>query len=363
MKILYDSQTFTGQRFGGISGYFDKLITNRGDFYDYQISGRVSNNIYIPKFSDMKPFFDGVNFKGKLKLMKAINRRSDKKAIQKEDYDVFHPTYYEAVCYPEHKPVVITAHDFISELFKEGRDDSAITAYKHQAFQRAEKIICISENTRKDLLNLFPDIDEAKTELVWHALDWEVLDPITEEQRKHSYILFTGTRNHYKNFRPFVSAISPLLKQYDLQLICTGHDFSAEELQLFEELQIKDRVRHIFAASETDLQKLYHEALCFVFPSLYEGFGFPILEAFSSGCPLALSNASCFPEIAGDAGLFFDPKSEASMYSTIKKLIDDSRMCTNLIEKGYARLPLFSTSQLIEKTAAVYQKAMEYGSF
>ena len=357
IKVLYDSQTFTGQKFGGISEYFNTLITCHDASYEPIISGRVSNNIYVPNFDwSMRPLFPEKQFKGKLKLMKFINRRDDKRHIQNESgYDLYHPTYYEAITYPKNKPVVITAHDFISELYPSGSTPAPISEQKRISFKRADKIICISENTRKDLLHLFPEIPEEKTELVYHALTWEKKDPLSAEK---PYILFTGVRNAYKNFTRFVEAVTPLLKQYDLDLLCSGHGFSEAELQLFEELGIKDKVRHKFAKDKDELQDMYRSALLFVFPSLYEGFGFPILEAYASGCPIALSNTSCFPEIAGDAGTYFDPESEESIRTAVKTLIENEELRNSKREKGYERLSFFTIDNLIRNTAAVYEAAV-----
>lgn len=359
MKLLYDSQAFTGQKFGGISGYFNQLIMHHQGFFDYAVSGKVSNNNYAGNFSSMKPFFDDKSFKGKLKLMKMINRRDDKKAILKEEYDLFHPTYYEAVCYPKTKPVVITAHDFNSELLPDYFPDQAITEYKRTSFLKASKIICISENTRRDLLKLFPEIPEEKTELVYHALTWNPAKPISEEEKKKNpYILFTGVRNGYKNFERMLRAISELLIEYDLNLVCTGHPFAETEYSLFNSLGIKDKVIHHYAKDEQELQSIYQKALLFVFPSLYEGFGFPILEAFSAGCPVALSNTSCFPEIAGDAGMFFDPEDEDSIYETIKSILDDEEKRKDLQIKGYKRLKDFSIDKMVQQTVEVYRKVV-----
>ena len=356
-KVLYDSQTFTGQRFGGISEYFNTLITCHDASYEPLVSGRVSNNIYVPNFDcAMKPFFPEKQFKGKLKLMKFINRRNDKKHIQNEsEYDLYHPTYYEAVTYPNNRPVVITAHDFISELFPQGSGGSEITEYKRESFRRADKIICISENTRQDLLKLFPEVDELKTELVYHALTWETKEPLPAEK---PYILFTGVRNAYKNFPRFVRAVAPLLQKYDLDLLCSGHGFSEGELQMFEELGIKDRVHHKFAKDKEELQDMYRSAFLFVFPSLYEGFGFPILEAYASGCPIALSNTSCFPEIAGDAGTYFNPESESSIQEAVKSLIGSEDLRNKMRGKGYNRLSKFTVEKLIQNTAAVYKQLL-----
>lgn len=358
LKVLYDSQTFTGQKFGGISEYFNTLITCHDDSYDALVSGRVSNNIYVPNFEcAMRPFFPDKQFKGKLQLMKAINRSDDRKHIRREsEYDLYHPTYYEAVEYPKNRPVVITAHDFISELFPSGSTPAPITEQKRISFERADKIICISENTRRDLLKLFPEVEESKTKLVYHALTWEKKEPTPAEK---PYILFTGVRNAYKNFSRFVTAVAPLLKQYGLDLVCSGHEFAEQELQLFETLGIKELVHHRFAKDKTELQDMYRSALLFVFPSLYEGFGFPILEAFASGCPIALSNASCFPEIAEEAGVYFDPESESSIKESVRQLIDSEDLRSRNRRKGYDRLSVFTVEKMIAGTAAVYRNAAE----
>ena len=354
ITVLYDSETFTGQRFGGISEYFSTLITCHDESCRPVVSGRLSNNIYVPKFDcAMKPFFPDISFKGKMHLMRAVNRRDDRKYIQNQSgYDVFHPTYYEAAAYPKTKPVVITAHDFISELLHSGNAPAKITEQKHISFQRADKIICISENTRRDLLRLFPEVEESKTELIYHALTWQRKDPLTAEK---PYILFTGVRTGYKNFTRFIRAIAPLLNLFDLDLLCSGHEFSAQEVQLFEELSVKGRIRHRFAKDKEQLQDMYRRALLFVFPSVYEGFGFPILEAYASGCPAALSNASCFPEIAGEAGVYFDPESEDSIRNAVRSLIESETLRNTIREAGYARLEHFSIGNLITNTAAIYK--------
>ena len=333
---------------------FNTLITCHDDTYEPVISGRISNNIYVPNFDcKMRPFFPDRQFKGKLKLMKAINRRDDKKHVLNEsEYDLYLPTYYEAAVYPKDKLVIITAHDFISELFPAGNGPAAITEQKRRSFQNADKIICISENTRRDLLRLFPEVEESKTELVYHALTWEKKDPLPAEK---PYILFTGVRTGYKSFTRFVCAVSPLLKKYGLDLVCSGHKFNETELQLFEELGIRGHVHQKFAKDKEELQEMYRRALLFVFPSRYEGFGFPILEAFASGCPIALSNASCFPEIAKDAGVYFDPESEESIRSAVTSLIESEQLRNEIRTKGYNRLSHFTIEKLICNTAAVYR--------
>ena len=111
--------------------------------------------------------------------------------------------------------------------------------------------------------------------------------------------------------------------------------------------------------STDDLGQLYRQALLFVYPSLYEGFGIPILEAYANHCPVALSNASCFPEIAGEAGAYFKPESVDSIYETISSLLDSDGERTALIQAGKERLKRYSWQKTAEQTGQVYRQVME----
>jgi glycosyltransferase involved in cell wall biosynthesis len=153
----------------------------------------------------------------------------------------------------------------------------------------------------------------------------------------------------------FINAVSSILTKYDLDLICTGSIFSEDEDLAFERLRIKSRVKHQFA-SEDDLKKLYEGAICFVYPSLYEGFGFPILEAFASNCPCLLSNASCFPEVAGDGAEYFDPYSVDDMRNAIEKVVSSQTLQDEMILRGRAVLQKYSWKKCAEETAELYNQ-------
>ena len=104
------------------------------------------------------------------------------------------------------------------------------------------------------------------------------------------------------------------------------------------------------------MSKLFRNALTFVYPSLYEGFGIPILDAFSAGCPVILSNCSCFPEVGGDAALYFDEGDSETLRNHVKALMKDESLRKTLIEKGKARANLFTWEKCAERTAEVYWK-------
>jgi glycosyltransferase involved in cell wall biosynthesis len=174
-------------------------------------------------------------------------------------------------------------------------------------------------------------------------------------QTKEGYVLYTGQRNGYKNFDAFIKAVAPLLLYCDLWLICTGQPFTGFELALLKKGKIRNRTSCTFVRNN-ELPKLYAKALVFVFPSLYEGFGLPILEAFAAGCPAALSNASCFPEIAGDGAVYFDPYSIEDMRSILEKLMTSPSLQRDLMQRGKEQVQKYSWKKCVEKTAAIYRE-------
>ena len=130
---------------------------------------------------------------------------------------------------------------------------------------------------------------------------------------------------------------------------------NSKEQKLFARWNIADRLLHI-SANDAQMVSLYRHALCFVFPSHYEGFGIPILEAFNNNCPVCLSNASCFPEVAGDAAMFFNPNDAQSMHDTLKEVLASSTLREELRQKGALRSKEFSLERMVEQTCDVYRK-------
>lgn len=173
---------------------------------------------------------------------------------------------------------------------------------------------------------------------------------------QRNIFLFVGDRTFYKNFQLLLEAFSIVhQKNQYLHLVCTGKPFSDSELQQISNLKIASNTRQI-TINDKDMSELYSRALLFVFPSYYEGFGIPILEAYACNCPVALSNATCFPEIAGNAGAFFDPHSITSIANTITEIIGDENKRTKLIQAGQERLKLYSWEKAARETENVYLK-------
>ena len=184
--------------------------------------------------------------------------------------------------------------------------------------------------------------------------DGQILNKLPEK-----YILFVGNRATYKNFTFFITSISSLLKSdKDLNLVCAGgSNFSLEEKELFSQLKISKKLFY-FSINDKFLTVLYKNAVAFVFPSLCEGFGIPILESFSCGCPNILANTTSLPEIAKDAAIYFKPKDSNSILEAVSKVIYDNDLRQDLIYKGCERLKDFSWEKAVLETLRVYESVL-----
>lgn len=347
-KILYDHQIFEIQKFGGISRYFCELMKHSEGLFEGFVGGIFSDNFYANELGFHSSFPIKSRSKHKKNLQKWFNERNSVKKMKRAD--IVHPTYYDHYFSSKNdRPVVLTVHDMVHELFPNRFRDYP---NKKLLIEHSTKIIAISQNTKKDILRFFPHISEEKISVIYHGTSWSVQKKI---EKKQNYILFTGDRTFYKNFNNFIIAIAPLLIKYDLQLKCTGRPLANEEINLLKQQRILERTVVNFA-DEQELKKLYANALCFVFPSLYEGFGIPILEAFACGCPLICSETSCFPEIAGNAAEYFDPCNIEDMREKIDKIICSETLKKDLVNNGFERLKVFSWQKCAEQTTKIYER-------
>jgi glycosyltransferase involved in cell wall biosynthesis len=354
MKVLFDHQIFN-YVYGGASKYFVMLLKHLPR-ETWETSVLFSSNEYVKSTGIMR--YLPYKFRGQTVLMELLNRMYTKKVLRQKHYDVFHQTNFGTFCLDVigNKPMVTTYHDSNLSTFDPHPE---IVECQRKSLKRADAIVCVSENTKKDLLKLFA-VDERKVHVIYHGILRPDLTTLPSTRFMEApYILFVGRRTKYKNFDRFVRVFAKLHKTYPtLYAVFTSNPFSKEELLQFEKLGIANRIMHV-AASEDVMKQLYRDALFLAFPSFYEGFGMPILEAWSCGCPVVLSNASCFPEIAGDAALFFDPYSDDDMFCKFQRIITDSVLRQSIICKGSDRVKLFSWERCAEEHLKLYQSLLQ----
>lgn len=332
MQILFDHQIFCLQKYGGVSKYFVELLKRiPPNVWDTTVY--FSNNEYIKDGSliNHHKLLPGMSIRGIGRATNEFNKIYAIRKLLRGNFDVYHQTHYQTFSFPflTKKPLVTTFHDMNFLRF----NHSELQIQK-KSVERANKIIAISQNTKNDLIETW-NIPEEKVTVIYHGVDVPIQDSIIGERIiKEPYILYVGLRAGYKNFNAFAKAFSVIVQKYPfLKLVCTGLPFTKEEVDMLKQLRILDHIEQM-SASEVGMANLYSYAELFVYPSLFEGFGMPILEAFSYKCPTVISNASCFPEIAGDCAFYFDPNFVESMIFEITNLLDNSELRKSKIERA-----------------------------
>lgn len=356
MKVLFDHQIFTSQVFGGVSKYFAEVIS-RLPADSWTITAWLSNNEYARHHGlfRMTPFLPGRDFRGKGKIMSRLGNHHSIMAMRRDVYDVVHQTDFGTYLFKaiKDKPMVTTYHDtnFVTEYDYNPR----MIRLQRKSLQRADAIIAISQNTRNDMLKYF-DLDDKKITVIHHGIDIPSIPKGLESRViAEPYILYVGMRHRFKNFTNFIKGFGAIAPKFPgLKVVCTRKPFSRDEQELFAQLGIADRMQ-VVTADEVTLNRLYRDALFFVFPSLYEGFGMPILEAMANGCPTTIADASCFPEIGGDASLYFDPKDVESIANALETMIQDDSLRQELCAKGYIRATQFSWQKCADRHLELYK--------
>jgi glycosyltransferase involved in cell wall biosynthesis len=363
-KVLFDHQIFTWEKFGGISRYFSEIIPRLSQYEILPFTSVLfSNNEYIQHIDSIKnkKFLPNLNFKGKALINKNLNATFTYKNLSKKKFDVFHPTFYHPyfLKHLKGKPFVLTVHDLIHEIYRtEFNKVDKTLQFKESLIPKAEKIITVSNNTKNDLLRYY-NIPENKVLVIYHGASDN--KPILNTTIKNlllpsKYILYVGKRNElYKNFKTLINSFQKLIeKDKSIFLVCVGPKFDKNEIELFSKLKISNNIKQ-FSVSDELLNTIYQNALLFVYPSKYEGFGLPILESYKNQCPVLLSNNSCFREVAADAAVFFDPNDENDLYNKLSNIIYYSNNRQILIDKGKLRLKFYNWDKSAELSSIVYK--------
>lgn len=384
MKVLFDFDGFK-ETVGGVSRCTVNLIAHFPNWVETEISIDVCDNIYFLK-SNIKPdvnpckvnlnnFITQRDFWGKVKLFRLaqkllpsfptyrnVNKPLSIEALTRQNFDIFHcpsttaDTYF--LDYIKEKPFVLTVHDMVSELFF--APNNFQTRVKMKLLPLASHVVTISQKSKEDLMRIM-NVPEEKISVIYHGAP-SVISTIPPRLIDNPYFLYVGKRAGYKNFNQTLVDFSLFAKDYpEVKLIATGAHFNNEENKMIRDLGLQNVVSNIFA-SESELASLYKHAVGFIFPSLYEGFGLPILEAFSYDCPVLLNDTSCFPEIAKDAGIYFHSRPDDNISDLPEKLKMLYTMSSgerqSIIKKGKIRGRDFSWDKASSMLAEVYRKVL-----
>ncbi len=282
--------------------------------------------------------------------------------------DVFHSTFYSTVGGKKIKRVV-TVHDMIPELFREqfrGKWQDLERSKKRRTLDRADKIISVSRHTKEDLLRLYPGIPEEKVEVIHHGLfpagsgRGLSLEQVVQRLapgydrpvERGNYYLYVGNRGNYKNFQLLIRLVENNPHYRDALFLCIGGEDPSEVKQQLEDKKIKN---FLFAgyAGDDELAVLYRNAAALVFPSRYEGFGLPVLEAMVHDCPVVCSDVSSLPEVGGDAAIYFNPGSIDSLHEALEKLSRGSREA--LLQKGKTNTQRFCWDRSTQRLVEIYK--------
>jgi glycosyltransferase involved in cell wall biosynthesis len=370
VRIIYDHQIFGWQEYGGVSRYFVEIAKRlqASDEYEVEILSPLFVNQYLKNDPTLRVRGRYVHQLPKAtQIIQVINAGLVRRMLHNNPPDIVHETYYlDRRLAPSRTKTVVTVYDMTHEKFPHffhSLDKTSET--KRVAVERADHVICISESTRSDLIELF-DVNREKTSAIHLAASVVPSDnrdtpPITNG----SYIAYVGLRSGYKNFEGLLRAFaaSEFLKK-NFAIVCFGGEpFTASDRAQVARLHISvDRVLHA-QGEDHALLGVYRNAAALVYPSLYEGFGLPPLEAMSAGCPVVCSNTSSLPEVCGEAAEYFDPHVPESIAAAIERVVMSSSRRQDLAALGLAQSQKFSWDTCARETAAVYNRIASANGF
>lgn len=367
LRILFDTQIFLLQKYGGISRYYSEIL--RFIFKEKNIEVEfplyITDNFHLlnyklgqAKFIRLVQNYISGRFKNYL-LQKSVS--ATEKYLKSGEFDVFVPTYYDSnfLRFIGNTPFVLTVYDMIHENYPQLEKESSIISDKKLLIESANKIIAISHSTKNDILKLYPHINEEKIDVVYlsHSIEKAKVGEqvIQNVVGKSNYILFVGNRSFYKNFKLILPIVSEWLKKNDIKLLCLGGgSLTNEEAILISEFGLSKYVVQ-YTFKDHELFSFYNRALAFIFPSEYEGFGIPVLESMYSSCPVLLPRLTSFPEVAGEAGEYFNLENDNSLLEALDRICFNLEYRDELIQKGLKQAEKFSWEKTFNECLEIYK--------
>lgn len=371
MRIGINCRSFLNKNYTGIGRYAYNLVQSLSDIdIDNRYCLYAKKNVF--SLHKRIPYIQGKNF-----FLKIDRWNRGLRQVLK-DIDIYHSPSPDALDIDGVK-IIVTVHDLIFKTFPQGHTQKTIEATEKQ-FQNivkyADKIICVSKNTINDMSQYF-NIDKKKISLVYQGVDKSIFYPMELEENlvaqkfirskgiNEPFILSVGTIEPRKNLENLIYSFN-ILKSKKLffgKLAIVGMKGWMSEgiATLVRKLDLKEDIVFLGYLTDNQLRYFYNNAQVFVFPSFYEGFGFPIIEAFCCGAPVVTSNVSSCPEIAQDAAVISDPYKPADIANGIVQILHDEKLRRTLREKGFVRSVDFSFRKMAQETFDVYEEVYKFG--
>jgi glycosyltransferase involved in cell wall biosynthesis len=366
--VAYDHQAFTLQKFGGVSRYFTEIATcvpQQSALRTHVVAPLHLNQHLASAKVAKSALYQPLRFRGSDRLNQLAARLASPLLLRMLRPDIVHWTWYDrSQEVPPGSRKVVTVFDMIHELFPDlvaPGDNSG--HFKRQSVAAADHVICISESTKRDLQRLC-DVPDSKVTVTHLAASpiFTTTDASAELPTSgRPYLLYVGNRGGYKGFDRTLRAFaaSPRLPR-DFDLVAFGGpSFSGGERDFICSLGLAPTlVRHV-NGDDAVLAEKYRQARALVYPSQYEGFGIPPLEAMGCGCPVACADTSSIPEVVADAALMFDPQEVDSIRYALESLCYDEVARQHYVLAGKRRAQHFSWSRCARETASVYQSLLD----
>lgn len=346
-KLVLDNIVFSLQRAGGISVVWQELLRKiiSQESIDYECLELVDsmNNIFRKKINIPA---------SKLKIQEgiiSINRYLSPR-IKIDVPTIFHSSYYRTVSNKLARNIT-TVHDFTYELFYNGFRKKIHSWQKFKAIKSSDIVVCISQNTARDLVKFCPSINPQKIRIIYNGVSEEYYPINQADDYSKDSILFVGARSGYKNFNYTVDSIADT----NYKLVICGSPLLDSEIKYLNLKLGRARYKYLGRVSNQELNRLYNSVLCLAYPSSYEGFGIPVLEAQRAKCPVIALNSSSIPEVMGDKSFLLNQLSSSEFKEKLRILQKDKRR-HEIIEEGYQFSKRFSWNAMSTEYLNLYEE-------
>ena len=371
LELTIDGIIYQLQSRGGISRIYIEILPRMCDMDDslrvtLLTEGKLRQQVPVHRGISHRPIPDvelylrpGGTWKPVVPHVRDLAKRL---RVGRTDGKIWHSTYYTMLDH-WHGRSVVTVPDMIHEMFPERFNDAEqdrFRAQKRRCIEAADAIICISETTAQDLQRICGiGSDRIHVTRLAHSNVFRVLnneDNPSPLPTGEPFLLYVGIRPRYKykNFDLLLDAYSAWPGRKETALVLVSSPWSVDEERNLAELGIRERVHLLTDVDDNTLCRLYNRAVAFVYPSLYEGFGVPLLEAMACGCPIVASRIPSSLEIAGECPIYFDPAETDELIQALDRVLDEGRD-SERVRMGLERVKQYSWDRTVAQTLEVYR--------